>query len=149
MILLVVRRRCRRRCRREENSPLVIQEAQHARVPVIVADIGGMAELLRGTPEDSPPSKIASQDVAEVEAAQLFIHRDAKSLGGVMYRAAANPELMQRLGERGFTGSVSGDVRSGLVIETRLSHTFAARFSSCRRALQFATVASALPPAGG
>ena len=30
-----------------ENSPLVIHEAQQARVPVITADAGGMAEYVR------------------------------------------------------------------------------------------------------
>jgi glycosyltransferase involved in cell wall biosynthesis len=33
--------------RRDENSPLVIHEAQQARVPVITAAAGGMGEFVR------------------------------------------------------------------------------------------------------
>lgn len=111
----------------------MIQEAQQARVPVIAADAGGMAELIRGPPgkgsfspppqpqtqlQDSrsgitkkQPVSAAAAEQAEAEAALLFRHRDPGSLAVVLANAAANPQLIARLGERGFTGSAPGDVR--------------------------------------
>ncbi len=75
-----------------ENSPLVIHEAQQARVPVVTADAGGMAEYVQH----------------EVNGL-LFAHRGAASLAEQMTRLAADPDLARRLGARGYLASESGD----------------------------------------
>jgi glycosyltransferase involved in cell wall biosynthesis/MoaA/NifB/PqqE/SkfB family radical SAM enzyme len=76
-----------------ENSPLVIHEAQQARVPVITADAGGMAELVR-------------DDVNGL----LFAHRDPDALAARMQRLADDPALAVRLGARGSLRTRTGDV---------------------------------------
>jgi glycosyltransferase involved in cell wall biosynthesis/MoaA/NifB/PqqE/SkfB family radical SAM enzyme len=76
-----------------ENSPLVIHEAQEARVPVISADVGGMAEY-----------------VAHEQNGLLFRHRDADSLGAQMARLAAAPAWAAELGRRGYLGSLDGRI---------------------------------------
>ena len=76
-----------------ENSPLVIHEAQQARVPVITADYGGMAEYVHH----------------EVNGL-LFAHRDPESLARQMQRLADDPELAMRLGSRGYLQSADGNV---------------------------------------
>ena len=76
-----------------ENSPLVIHEAQQARVPVITADAGGMAEYVRH----------------EVNGL-LFQHRSPTSLGEQMQRLADDPSLPTRLGARGYLYSDDGDI---------------------------------------
>ena len=76
-----------------ENSPLVIHEAQQARVPVITADAGGMAEYVHH----------------EVNGL-LFEHRSYRSLAGQMQRFVDDPELARRLGQRGYAFSDDGDV---------------------------------------
>ncbi len=76
-----------------ENSPLVIHEAQQARVPVITADVGGMAEYVRH----------------EVNGL-LFEHRSWSSLARQMQRLVDDPALARRLGARGYLLSESGDV---------------------------------------
>ncbi len=76
-----------------ENSPLVIHEAQQARVPVITADAGGMAEYVHH----------------EVNGL-LFAHRDPAALAGAMQRLADDPALARQLGARGYLNSASGDV---------------------------------------
>lgn len=76
-----------------ENSPLVIHEAQQAGVPVITADVGGMAEYVHH----------------EVNGL-LFEHRKIKSLAEQMQRAVDDPEMMHRLGQRGYLQSASGEV---------------------------------------
>ena len=78
-----------------ENSPLVIHEAQQARVPVITAAAGGMQEYVRD----------------EVNGL-LFRHRDATELAAAMQRFVDEPALAARLGERGYLFSESGDVPS-------------------------------------
>jgi glycosyltransferase involved in cell wall biosynthesis/MoaA/NifB/PqqE/SkfB family radical SAM enzyme len=78
-----------------ENSPLVIHEAQQARVPVITADVGGMAEY-----------------VAHEINGLLFAHRSPRSLAEQMQRFVDVPELALRLGARGYRYSESGDVPS-------------------------------------
>jgi glycosyltransferase involved in cell wall biosynthesis len=70
----------------EENSPLVIHEAQQARVPVITADVGGMAEYVR-----------------HEHNGLLFRHRNAGSLATQMQRfglAVASACSRMRLGFR-------------------------------------------------
>lgn len=76
-----------------ENSPLVIHEAQQARVPVITADTGGMAEYVHH----------------EVNGL-LFRHRDVHSLAKQMQRLADDPSLAEQLGKVGYLYSASGDV---------------------------------------
>ncbi|MBP9892796.1 MAG: glycosyltransferase [Planctomycetes bacterium] len=78
-----------------ENSPLVIHEALQARIPVITADTGGMAEY-----------------VGHEANGLLFAFRDAASLASQMQRLADNPALAKRLGNRGYLQSASGDVPS-------------------------------------
>lgn len=76
-----------------ENSPLVIHEAQQARVPVITANAGGMAEYVRH----------------EVNGL-LFEHRSVESLAAAMQRLADDPALAARLGGRGYLFTESGDI---------------------------------------
>ncbi len=76
-----------------ENSPLVIHEALQARVPVITADYGGMAEY-----------------VHHGQNGLLFSHRDPGSLARQMQRLADDPELAERLGRRGYVQSDDGNV---------------------------------------
>ena len=78
-----------------ENSPLVIHEAQQARVPVITANVGGMAEFIHH----------------EVNGL-LFQHRNPASLAGQMSRLLNDPELANRLGQRGYLYDPHGDVPS-------------------------------------
>jgi glycosyltransferase involved in cell wall biosynthesis len=76
-----------------ENSPLVIREAQQARVPVITANAGGMAELVRH----------------EVNGL-LFRQGDPVSLSRQMQRFVDDPDEARRLGARGYLYSRTGDV---------------------------------------
>jgi MoaA/NifB/PqqE/SkfB family radical SAM enzyme len=79
----------------EENSPLVIHEAQHARVPIVTADVGGMAEYVQH----------------EVNGL-LFRHRDSCSMSEQMQRLLDAPGLARELGARGYPRSATGDVPS-------------------------------------
>jgi len=79
-----------------ENSPLVIHEAQQARVPVVTADAGGMAEYVHH----------------EVNGL-LFRHRDAGALAVQMQRFVDDPDLADRLGNRGYLYTESRDVPEG------------------------------------
>ena len=76
-----------------ENSPLVIHEAQQARIPVITADYGGMAEY-----------------VHHEQNGLLFTHRGPKSLTQQMRRLSEDPELARSLGNRGYMQSADGNV---------------------------------------
>lgn len=76
-----------------ENSPLVIHEAQQARVPVITANVGGMAEYVHH----------------EVNGL-LFEHRSIASLAEQMQRFVDAPDLASNLGNRGYVFSHSGDI---------------------------------------
>ena len=78
-----------------ENSPLVIHEALQARVPVITADYGGMAEYVR-----------------HEENGLLFAHRDPYSLAVQMQRLVDDQDLARRLGLKGYLQSSTGDVPS-------------------------------------
>ncbi len=75
----------------DENSPLVIHEAQQCGVPVITAQHGGMGEY-----------------VNHGENGLTFKHRDAPSLRQAMRRAVAEPAALQRMGQRGYLGSADG-----------------------------------------
>ncbi len=76
-----------------ENSPLVIHEAQACKIPVITADVGGMAEY-----------------VAHNSNGLLFKHRDLKSLAEQMQWAFDNDNEMKKFGNRGYLFSESGEV---------------------------------------
>ncbi len=76
-----------------ENSPLVIHEAQQARVPVITAHAGGMAEYVNH----------------EVNGL-LCEHRSIESLASQMQRFVDSPEFAALLGARGYLYSQSGDI---------------------------------------
>ena len=78
-----------------ENSPLVIHEAQQARVPVITADSGGMAEYVHH----------------EVNGL-LFAHRSPAALACEMQRFVDDPGFASALGARGYISTESGDVPS-------------------------------------
>ena len=76
-----------------ENSPLVIHEAQQARVPVITADTGGMAEY-----------------VHHEKNGLLFSHRSTGSLEKQMQRFVDDPDWARRLGNRGYIYSEDGEI---------------------------------------
>lgn len=78
-----------------ENSPLVIHEALHARVPVVTADMGGMKELVQH----------------EVNGL-LFEHRSPEALARQMQRLADNPVWAAKLGSRGYLPDTAGRVPS-------------------------------------
>jgi glycosyltransferase involved in cell wall biosynthesis/MoaA/NifB/PqqE/SkfB family radical SAM enzyme len=78
-----------------ENSPLVIHEAQQAGVPVITANVGGMAEY-----------------VHHEQNGLLFEHRSPASLAAQMQRFIDDPALAHRLGGRGYLFGDSGDIPS-------------------------------------
>ena len=79
----------------DENSPLVIHEAQQCGVPVITANHGGMGEY-----------------VVDGENGYTFVHRDALSLADAMNRAVDNPDELTRLGQRGYLFSQDGQIPS-------------------------------------
>ena len=76
-----------------ENSPLVIHEAQQARVPVITANIGGMMEY-----------------VQHETNGLLFEHRSVISLAEQMQRLVNDHALAAKLGSRGYLLSNTGDI---------------------------------------
>lgn len=76
-----------------ENSPLVIHEAQQVRLPVITADVGGMAEYVEH----------------EVNGL-LFEHRSPRALANQMQRLADDPAWAARLGARGYLGDPDGEI---------------------------------------
>lgn len=77
----------------EENSPLVIHEAQQARVPVVAADMGGMAEYVR-----------------HEENGLLFNPRNPEDMAKQMARLAADPVRAEEMGKRGYLYDANGDV---------------------------------------
>jgi len=76
-----------------ENSPLVIHEAHQARVPVITANFGGMAEYVHH----------------EVNGL-LFEHRSIESLAGQMQRCIDDSESIINFGKRGYIYAETGNV---------------------------------------
>lgn len=76
-----------------ENSPLVIHEALQTRIPVITADVGGMAEYIH-----------------HKKNGLLFKHRDVHSLTEQMQQMLDNPELADQLGARGYIQSPNSNV---------------------------------------
>lgn len=76
-----------------ENSPLVIHEAQQAGVPVITADIGGMAEYVKNEYNGL-----------------LFKFRDIASLREKMQTIVDNPDMLDSLEQRGYLYSDDGQI---------------------------------------
>jgi len=76
-----------------ENSPLVIHEAQQARLPVITAAMGGMAEYVRHD-----------------ENGLLFAPRNVADLARQMQKLASDTALSDRLGRKGYLYSQDGNV---------------------------------------
>ena len=76
-----------------ENSPLVIHEALQVRIPVVTADVGGMAEYVHH----------------EVNGL-LFQHRNAYALSKQMQRLIDNPAWAKKLGSRGYLQSEDGNI---------------------------------------
>ena len=79
----------------DENSPLVIHEAQQLGVPLITANHGGMGEYV--------------QDGVN---GLTFKHRDPNDLQRVMQKALNEPEIMKELGRRGYLFSSDGIIPS-------------------------------------
>ena len=79
----------------DENSPLVIHEAQQLGVPVITADHGGMGEYVK-----------------DGENGQTFKHRNPEDLSRVMQTALDEPEMLMEFGKRGYLFSPEGNVPS-------------------------------------
>lgn len=77
----------------DENSPLVIQEAQQVGIPVITADHGGMAELVENGVNGF-----------------LFKHRDANDLAKQLQDAIDDPDHLICLGKRGYLNSKDGNI---------------------------------------
>jgi glycosyltransferase involved in cell wall biosynthesis/MoaA/NifB/PqqE/SkfB family radical SAM enzyme len=76
-----------------ENSPLVIHEAQQAQLPVITADVGGMAEY-----------------VHHGVNGLLFRHRDVADLAHKMAELMGDTERARLLGQRGYLFSEDGQI---------------------------------------
>lgn len=77
----------------DENSPLVIHEAQQVGIPVITADHGGMAELVKN-------------DVNGL----LFKHRNVDDLARRLQDAIDDPDHLISLGKRGYIYSKDGRI---------------------------------------
>lgn len=84
-----------------ENSPLVIHEAQQARVPVITANAGGMGEYVK--------HKVNGL---------VFEHRSVSDLAKQMQTFLDNPSFAKELGEEGYLYS---DDRNIPDIETQIT----------------------------
>ena len=79
----------------EENSPLVIHEAQQAGIPVITSSMGGMGELVRHGVNG-----------------WTYTHRDVRALARRLQDAINEPERLLSLGRRGYLESQDGQVPS-------------------------------------
>ncbi|MFX1535183.1 MAG: glycosyltransferase [Promethearchaeota archaeon] len=79
----------------DENSSLVIREAQQAKIPIISADHGSMKEY-----------------VAHEVNGLLFQHRNTEDLARQMQQFVDNPSWAEKLGKRGYLYSDSGEVLS-------------------------------------
>lgn len=75
----------------DENAPLVIHEALQARVPVVTANAGGMAELITNG----------------VNGTQ-FAHRDAGSLAVALRQVLRDPAHAAAMADRGYLGDPTG-----------------------------------------
>jgi glycosyltransferase involved in cell wall biosynthesis len=93
---------------------LVIHEALQARIPVITADRGGMAEY-----------------VHHEHNGLLFAHRNPFSLAEQMQRFVDDPAFASQLGERGYLQSEDGNIpdmqQHVQLIEALYTHVLHAR----------------------
>lgn len=78
-----------------ENSPLVIHESLQVRVPVITANVGGMAEYIQ-----------------HQRNGLLFEHRNINSLAVQMQRFVDNPEEAHQLGSAGYLEAADANIPS-------------------------------------
>ena len=78
-----------------ENSPLVIQEALQAKVPVITSEKGGMGELV--------------QDGVN---GWTFKHRSIEDLSRKLQFALDNPQQVNQVSQRGFLNSETGSIHN-------------------------------------
>ncbi len=76
-----------------ENSPLVIHEALQVKIPVITANVGGMAEYIQ-----------------HEENGLLFEHRNPYSLAEQMQRLVDEPGFAKKLGGKGYLQSNDGNI---------------------------------------
>jgi glycosyltransferase involved in cell wall biosynthesis len=118
--------------RREENSPLVIHEAQQARIPVITAAAGGMAEFVRhacataslrgceSSDTSSPLQHLSHPDRDGVNGL-TYEHRSVIGLQAALQRGFDDQVELRRLGERGYLYSEDGNVRPSTHMMGRLS----------------------------
>jgi glycosyltransferase involved in cell wall biosynthesis len=79
----------------DENSPLVIQEALQAKIPVITSEKGGMGEL-----------------VHDGVNGFTFKHRSVEDLAEKLQLVLDNPESASRIAQRGFLGANDGSIHS-------------------------------------
>jgi glycosyltransferase involved in cell wall biosynthesis len=77
----------------DENSPLVIQEALQARVPVVTSEKGGMGELIRDGVNGF-----------------TFKHRSVQDLTKTLQRVLDDPATANRLAQRGYLPSSDGSI---------------------------------------
>ena len=78
----------------EENSPLVIQEALQAKVPVVTSEKGGMGELI--------------QDGIN---GWTFKHRSIEDLAKKLGFIIDNPQQVNKVAQRGYLESEDGTIR--------------------------------------
>ncbi len=76
-----------------ENSPLVIHEALQVKIPVITANVGGMAEYIQ-----------------HEKNGLLFEHRNPYSLAEQMQRLVDAPDFAKQLGGKGYLQSNDGNI---------------------------------------
>ena len=102
----------------DENSPLVIHEAQQCRVPVITANQGGMVRIPMGDlSKNNVFFYFQSELVKDGVNGLTFKHRDASSLSQAILRILKQPGLLDKLGQVGYLHSNDGQVPS---IETHV-----------------------------
>ena len=91
----------------DENSPLVIHEAQQCGVPVITAEHGGMGEYVQNGVNGL-----------------TFTHRDAEDLRSSMQNALDNPEHLAQLGHKGYLHSEDGQIPSNKAHAAAILHRY-------------------------
>ena len=91
----------------DENSPLVIHEAQQCGVPVITAEHGGMGEYVQNGVNGL-----------------TFTHRDAEDLRSSMQNALDNPEHLAQLGHKGYLHSEDGQIPSNKAHAAAILHCY-------------------------
>lgn len=77
----------------DENSPLVIQEALQARVPIVTSEKGGMGELVKDGVNGF-----------------TFKHRSVQGLTDALQKVLDDPSAAYRLAQRGYLESLDGSI---------------------------------------